>query len=237
MRISVAVLVICISAVHPGSDISDLSGSAEAVVQSVPPEIMKKAEQFVISKVGVEFFQEHMSLHGSDLERARPASGTSYDEGTTEELDGVVVGYRFSYDIQVADRPIPAGHVWFKTDLDGNADPETVHGLPDCVSCPEECEFPMDEGAAREVAILAGLDPGLREWRVSLLWHGGFRTYVWNVMNVTNESPDLEEGKSVLIDANDGGVLSVCEYYANITRVMRIREDRALDSADSLDRR
>jgi hypothetical protein len=88
-----------------------------------------------------------------------------------------------------------------------------LSGVPPCIASPLECVFPYNDATAREVAGKAGLEPGIKPWSVSFTWNRQFG-YVWGVSNTLHESKYGADGRSVLIDANDGRVLGVFGWVA-----------------------
>ena len=96
-------------------------------------------------------------------------------------------------------------------------DPPMSYGLPDCVRNPIECQFPIDDADARQIAEDDGLDPGIQDWRVGFTWYGGdFQTYTWGVKNYL--APDHGEG--ITIDANTGEILGRYHWFITVDGLM-----------------
>jgi hypothetical protein len=85
-----------------------------------------------------------------------------------------------------------------------------LSGVPDCVSDPQECIFPISEAVARAIATDAGLEVGIKPWRAKFVWNAAVHSYVWGITNTLN----AQDGRVVLIDANDGRLLAIDEWTA-----------------------
>lgn len=84
---------------------------------------------------------------------------------------------------------------------------EDVYGLPGCAVTPRECRF-IEESTAISIARMKGLEPGIEPWTTRFFWRGASGgTYVWAVENTTHRGDCAEEGRTVLVDANDGRVI------------------------------
>jgi hypothetical protein len=180
-----------------------------------PPDgVLTSADEYVISKVGKAFFDSCLSRRRGSS-RYEPLAGPSY-AGNPSIPDWMQhPRYVVIYNFGVPGREFVDEVVVVNIKEDGGWFREAPHdeGLPDCISQPRECEFPIDRAEAKAIAREAGLEEGRSFWRSDFRWSGRtHKTYVWEVRN------ELEElgGELVLIDANDGTVLEVSEWRVEV---------------------
>jgi len=133
--------------------------------------------------------------------------------------------YRMSYDFAIPEISFVDGPMSFILWPSGEAMSDSTlqlsYGLPDCVSYPIECQFPIDEEDARQIAEDDSLAPGIQEWSMNFGWYAGeFQTYKWDVSNYL--APDHGEG--LLIDANTGDILA--RFWWDITAGVSVRRLR-----------
>ncbi|MBN1996742.1 hypothetical protein JW935_04260 [candidate division KSB1 bacterium] len=176
--------------------------------------IIDKSNQFFISRVGQEFFDHNISL---DLEHSQYCFPSLYCYLHTSSCPDVQKEPRFLivYSFKIKDRPFVNESISFETDTTGFIlTPENGLGIPDCISQPIECQFPIDEDRAILIAKEAGLEDGIKEWKTSFHWFAGdLQTFVWTVSNTLSESGSGEgytaSGKVVVIDANTGEICRI----------------------------
>ncbi len=177
----------------------------------IPDGVLASADEYVISKVGQAFFDSCFTW-SLGLSCYRPLAGAiNPNSPDWLQYPRYVVIYKFL----VPGRPFVDEVVVVNIKTDGGWFEDTAHdeGLPDCASQPKECEFPIDEAAAIEIARDAGLQEGKKPWRSDFRWSGRtHKTYVWEIRN------ELEQlsGELVFIDANDGTVLEVSDWRVEV---------------------
>jgi hypothetical protein len=152
----------------------------------IPTEVFEKAEELAVARVGEGFYRENYTF---DSDR----SWLSYFDTFRDSVTCRTPRFRFVWDFTV---PNQTGYgTWASVTLDW--DWVTVHGFPDCVEEPGECEF-IESSEVRRIAIERGGD----ESQISdptLDWSRRCRTFVWNVW-----SPE----EALVVDANSGAILS-----------------------------
>ncbi len=179
----------------------------------IPDGVLASADEYVISKVGRAFFDSCIA-RSLGLPLYRPLAHPSFTSATPDWLQ--YPRYVVIYKLRISGRPFVDEVVVVNIKENGGWFEDTAHdeGLPDCVSQPEECEFPIDEAAAIEIARDAGLQPGSKPWKADFSWFGRkHKTYAWVVENELGEW----FGESVLIDANDGVVINMGEWIITVS--------------------
>jgi hypothetical protein len=179
----------------------------------IPDGVLASADEYVISKVGQAFFDSCMTW-SPGWSCFRPLDPSNVGRSNIPDWCRWP-RYIVIYKLRIPGKPFVDEVVVVNIREDGRWFEDVAHdeGLPDCVSHPEECEFPIDEAAAIEIAREAGLQEGRKPWRSDLRWSGRtHRTYVWEIRN------ELEQlrGEFVFIDANDGTVLEVSEWHVDV---------------------
>ncbi|MBZ0200470.1 MAG: hypothetical protein K8H86_11425 [Ignavibacteriaceae bacterium] len=159
----------------------------------VPVELLKKANDFIISKTGKEIFDSYVS----------PDFVLTKKTGSTYEM-----AYRF----MMPEKPFVDELIHFTVDSTGRVIKEReVFGIPECLSNPSLCVFNIDEEKARSIAKELGLEQGVIDWKVGFLWDETLKQYVWHVLNTLYESEGsngyIGNGKEIVIDPNTGLVL------------------------------
>lgn len=168
---------------------------------TIPPDIFKKANEFVISKTGKEYFSKHITP----------------DFSLSREFES---GYLIVYHFSIKEKPFVNGTISFALDSAGNINTnKEISGIPDCIISPDDCEFNIDASAAAEIAKQNRLEKGVKEWDLKFLWNAQFNKYVWYVINTLAESEGgygrRANGKEVIIDPNDGEILIINEWRVN----------------------
>jgi hypothetical protein len=179
--------------------------SEKAEVKIIPEFIIEKGNQFIISKVGAEYFNKYITFNSSD---SKYVVGTDYHQASF--LNNA--SYLMVYSFRIPDKPWVNESLSFFMDLQGNV-VAVSPAIPDIINHPEEGEFPIDKQMAVEIAKNAGLEPGIKDWEAIFHWYyGDPETFVWTVRNTLSESDIGGYGKVIVIDANDGKVLMKSEY-------------------------
>ena len=201
----VIVIVLCLA-------VTGASAGEADPHDAVPPEILASAREYAISKVGEEFFDSYIDLVGARFVSAKPEN-----ERRRTLPDWIRSSrYELVYRLHIPEKPWIDVRCVINIREDGGLfeDLNAHEGLPDCVSDPLECEFPIDRDAAIEIAREAGLEAGSGAWHAFIAWDGQtHHTYVWNVMNTLygmNNGRRIA-GRGIVIDANTGEVLGQSE--------------------------
>jgi len=180
-----------------------IAGASWAAGEPDPGGVYVPAKAAIVARMGVEIVEKYVAPLSAQNFEPQPGcveTPQTCSEAFRKPYAWVIFRFRIP-DISFVDVDIACvvdrdGKVW------------ELSGAPDCVNHPQECRFPIGEAAARSIASKAGLEPGLGQWRVKFLWNYGFESYIWGISNTLHE----HNGRSVLIDANDGRVLGIHEW-------------------------
>ncbi len=164
------------------------NGNVTVGATNVEQQMIEKGNELIISKVGDEHFNNYMKLLSIEYQSPNEVIEKPY--------------YLLTYTFKIPEKQFVNESIEIGINVDGNIVREW--GIP---NNPKECEFPIDEAKAIEIARDAGLEEGIKEWESDFYWHGGdLKTYVWAVRNILSTEPHEESGKLVIIDANSGEV-------------------------------
>jgi hypothetical protein len=173
-------------------------GNEESVI---PYLVLSKADQFVANQTGATFFQNYI----------KP------DFSKSKKIEN---GYFIVYNLFIPEKPFVKGEIRFSVDTLGNLNPNMeVFGIPLCKEFPEDCEFNIDQEAAKKIAIKNGLEEGIKEWKFGFLYDVVYQKYVWHVLSTLSESEGeygyRASGKELIISPNTGEVLQKNDWKIN----------------------
>lgn len=173
-------------------------GNEESVI---PYSVLKKTDQFVANKTGAIFFQNYI----------KP------DFAKSKKIDN---GYFIVYNLFIPEKPYVKGEIRFSVDTLGNLTPNMeVFGIPLCLESPEDCEFNIDQEAAKKIAIKNDLEEGIKEWKFGFLYDVVYKRYVWHVLSTLSESEGeygyKASGKELIISPSTGEVLQKNDWKIN----------------------
>lgn len=168
---------------------------------SVPLEILTKADSFIIASTGKEFFQSYITPDFARTKHTPPY-------------------YEIAYKFFMPDKPYVDAIIKFTVDSVGNViKNRDIVGIPRCLNFPEECDFNIDEQTARQIAGNMGLKDGVKEWDAGFMWDFKFNRYVWRILSTLTELGSDENykatGQEMLIDPNSGEVLALNDWRIN----------------------
>lgn len=179
---------------------------------NISPSIIKKSDEFLISKLGEEFFIKYVILDRRSTQFnladqfciKNPSGCSSYLQKPY---------YLMVYTLRMRGKSFVNVSLEFALDEDGKLIIERdVVGVPNCVADSGECVFAIDESQAQEIAKKAAFSNDSSNWKTDFTWHGGnLNTYVWTVSNNFGKSM----GQTVIIDANTGEVLDINDWEKN----------------------
>lgn len=182
----------------------------------IPDSLINKANDFVISKVGEQFFNSFIK-YDSEKSRYSPADSfcIEHPESCAEFL--LEPHYYFVYSFKLPEKDYVDEIIEFVTDINGNVVPSReAYGIPKCTNnnCWEN--FPLIE---KEEAIIIAqnnrLEEGIRDWIISFHFYSAeFDNYVWSVSNTLYQSSSESGGKTLLIDASNGEVIQSSNWIA-----------------------
>lgn len=160
----------------------------------VPLSILNKANDFIISKTGKEFFDKYITPDFALIKYNKPY-------------------YKMAYRFFIPDKPYVDELITFSIDKNGKVNTnDEITGIPDYKNNPASCTFDINEKQVIKVAEENGLKKGVNKWKVGLLWNQKYNQYVWHVLSTYSESGKGKDykgnGREMLIDPNGGEVIS-----------------------------
>lgn len=168
---------------------------------TVPVEVLTKADSFIVASTGKEFFDQYIKPDFARTKHTPPYFEMAYRFFMPEKsyVDAII---KFTVD--------SVGNVLKNRD---------IVGIPRCLNFPEECDFNIDEQAARQIASNMGLKDGVKEWDTGFMWDFKFNRYVWRILSTLTELGSEENykatGQEMLIDPNTGDVLALNDWRIN----------------------
>lgn len=170
---------------------------------TVPLEVLAKADSFIISKTGKDFFDKYITADFFKIKHTPPY-------------------YEMAYKIFIPEKPYVNANIKFTVDSIGNVlNDRDITGIPKCHSFPEECNFKINEQTARLIAGEKGLKEGIKEWDAGFLWDIKLDKYVWKIISTLNEFGSEENyranGQEMVIDPANGEVLAINDWRINQT--------------------
>ena len=168
-----------------------------------PSQVYPSAKAAIVARMGADMVEKYVTPRSAQYFEPQPSC--------VEKPDSCSEAFRKSYAwvlFRFHIPEIPFVDVDIACVVDRDQKVWELSGAPDCLGHPQECRFPIGEAAARSIASKAGLEPGLGQWRVKFLWNYGFESYIWSVSNTLHG----QDGRVVMIDANDGRVLGIDEW-------------------------
>jgi hypothetical protein len=167
----------------------------------IPGRLQKKADEFVISKTGKEFFIQYIKIN--------------YNKITKIEN-----GYLMVYNFSIPEKEGVEGEVRFSIDTLGNIkkDREIV-GIPACLSNSENCNFKISKGEAIDIAKQKGFEKGIKDWDINFIWDPEYEKYTWQIRTTLSETKGAEfnrgSGKVMFVDPNNGSIIKVKYWRIN----------------------
>ncbi len=167
----------------------------------VPEEVLNKANNFIISKTGQEFFNKYIT---PDFAKTR------YNPPY----------YEMAYHFYMPEKDYVAATIKFITDSTGNVlKDKDIIGIPDYKLNPDECNYTVDRDSAIKIARENGLKEGIKDWDVGFIWNPQRKIYVWHVLSTLNEMKgDIGyrgNGQEVIISPVTGEVLEMHDWKVN----------------------
>lgn len=181
-----------------------------------PSHILDAANQFVISQVGEEFFNDNVEIDKHWC-RFYPPLESCLDSPFNCAAYLLDYYYKLQYYIKSPNIPEPGGLIEIIMDTTGAIyyPRNGIEGLPDCIKNPGECQFPISEADALEIARNQ-LEGEITYSYVKFFWTSLYeQTYIWEVRctvrveNSQSQSGFSSSNQIVVIDANSGVVLAI----------------------------
>ncbi len=169
-------------------------GCGTADASDVPLSVLNKANNFIITRTGKEFFDKYITPDFSLITYKDPY-------------------YKMAYKFFMPEKPYVNTVITFSIDKDGKIDgKDEIAGIPEYLKDPASCRFNIDDKQAIKIAKENGLKEGVSKWKVGLLWDSSYNQYIWHVLSTYSESGKDKNykgsGKEFLIDPNTGQVIS-----------------------------
>jgi hypothetical protein len=196
--VQVIIILVLFSVLFNGCSSSNCSKKNES---NVPQNVSKKADQFISSKTGDDFFQKYIF---ADLLESKQ----------------IAQNYLMIYKFFMPEKPYVNETIRFTVDSTGKVLSQfEVVGIPDCNADPANCDFIVDEKIARQIASENGLPKGINDWKVDFTWDTKYNKYVWNLMCTLKESKGefgyRANGEKIIIDPNNAVVLNKDTWRIN----------------------
>ncbi|HEY6906612.1 MAG TPA: PepSY domain-containing protein [Ignavibacteriaceae bacterium] len=161
---------------------------------NVPDPVLKNSNEFVISKVGKDFFDKNI-------------------KPDFQETKKIGSNYYMVYSFKMPDKPYVDTKIKFTVDTTGQiTDKENIAGLPDCISNLGKCSFNIDEEQAKKIALDNDFKEGIKDWKVEFKWEPKYKQYVWSILSTFEESQGSfgfrGNGEILLIDPDSGEIIS-----------------------------
>jgi hypothetical protein len=174
---------------------------SEQEESQIPLSVLKKADQFIASKTGDDFFKKFITIDFSQSKYISP-------------------NYLMVYKFYMPEKSFVDEAIRFTTDSLGNTLKQyEVVGIPNCNSNPNDCDFVVDEKIAKQIATQNGIATGIKDWRADFVWNNKYNKYVWEIISTTKENKNEDntraEGEKIIIDANNSSLLSKESWKIN----------------------
>jgi hypothetical protein len=160
----------------------------------VPGDVLKKSNQFIISKTGQEYFDKYIKPDFQETKKSHSQ-------------------YQMVYNFKIPDKSYVDAKIKFTVDSTGQVtDTKNVSGLPDCLSSPEKCEFNINKEQAIQIAEKNNFAKGIKDWKIEFKWDPEKNQYVWSILSTLQETKSSAgfrgSGEIMLIDPNSGEIIS-----------------------------
>jgi hypothetical protein len=167
----------------------------------IPLSILKKADQFIISKTGEDFFKNYITVDFSQSKHITP-------------------NYLMVYRFFMPEKPFVDELIRFNIDSTGNVLTQyEVVGIPDCNADPMNCDFVVDEKIAKQIAVENGLPKGIKDWKVDFIWEAKYNKYIWKILSTSKETNlqdhNRAEGELIIIDPSNAMVIEKESWRVN----------------------
>ncbi|GBD87920.1 hypothetical protein BMS3Abin03_01854 [bacterium BMS3Abin03] len=175
---------------------SSCSKQEEAIV---PVDVLKKANAYVASITGEEFFKKYITPNFSKMKHNPPY-------------------YEMAYTLYMPEKPYVNSTIKFFVDSAGNVMKNLdITGIPRCKNRPSGCDWKIDREDAVKIAEQYGLEKGIKDWQVGFIWNPERGIYVWHILSTLKEMKGefgyRGNGKEMIIDPINGDVLAYNDWY------------------------
>ncbi len=174
------------------------SNSGKQRESVVPFEVLYKANVFVISKTGLEFFKSYIASNIAKSKHIPPY-------------------YEVAYNLYIPEKPYVNALITFTVDSNGNViENRDIIGIPSCKNKPAQCNWQIDKETAINIAQENGFAKGIKEWQINFIWNPERQIYVWYILSTIREfTGDFGYrgmGNEMIIDPANGKVLALNDW-------------------------
>lgn len=167
----------------------------------IPLEVLKKTDQFIISKTGDDFFKKYITADFLQSKHIAP-------------------NYLIVYKLYMPEKAFVDELIRFTVDSTGKVLTQyEVVGIPDCNTNPMDCDFVVDEKIAKQIATEYGLPKGTKDWKVDFIWEAKYNKYIWKIISTSKETVlqdhDRAEGELIIIDPSNASVIEKESWKVN----------------------
>jgi hypothetical protein len=196
--IQIVIIILSFSVLMNGCHCVPCSEKEEA---QIPLDILKKADQFIISKTGDDFFKKYITVDFSQSKHISP-------------------NYFMVYRFYMPEKSFVDEVIRFNVDSMGNVLKQfEIVGIPECNLNPMNCDFVVDEKITRQVATENGLSKGIKDWKVDFIWEAKYNKYIWKIISTNKETllhdHDRAEGELIMIDPSNASVIEKESWKVN----------------------
>jgi hypothetical protein len=189
-------LLIILTAIIYSCSCSNCSKQEEAVV---PVNVLNKANAFIISKTGGEFFNNYITPDFVRIKHSPPY-------------------YEMAYNLYIPEKPYVNAVITFSVDSIGNVvKKRDIIGIPTCNNEPADCNWQIDKESAIHFAKRYGLEKGIKDWNVGFIWNPERQIYVWHILSTDREFKGdfgyKANGKEMIIDPVNGDLLALNDWH------------------------
>lgn len=175
---------------------SSCSKNEEAVV---PKDILAKANTYVSSVTGRDFFKKYISPDFAKMKFTSPY-------------------YEMAYTLFVPEKPYVNSTIKFFVDTTGKVmENLDITGIPKCKNSPTDCDWKIDRDSAVTIAKQYGLEKGIKDWQVGFIWNDKYQKYVWHILSTLKEMEGdfgyRGSGKEMIIDPVSGDVIEYNDWH------------------------
>ena len=177
------------------------SSCSKEELTEVPEVVLNKANDFIISKTGKEFFNKYITPDFARTKYTPPY-------------------YEMEYRFYMPEKNYVLGKIKFSVDTTGNVvENREVIGIPNYKHNLEECNFTVDRDSAIKIAGANGLKEGIKDWDVGFIWNPQRQIYVWHVLSTLHEMKGdfgyRGNGQEAIISPVTGEVLEMHDWKVN----------------------
>jgi hypothetical protein len=174
------------------------SKCSKVEISTIPANVLKASDDFIISKVGKKYFQDHFVADLTNSQKKKTFFEMHYRfvDRNNEEINE---------------------DVFFFVDTNARIIKSMeIKGVPDCLENPELCEIKITKEEAIQIAEIDKLQEGIKDWKIKLRWLSEEGSYVWHILATYSEMGSGDsykaKGEEIFINPNSGSVIKKREW-------------------------